>query len=70
LYVANDAENLYVRIDARGKPSSSIESGTLGRELYIYIDTDNNNGTGYKAYGGLTSTCMCLLMPGRINTRM
>jgi hypothetical protein len=52
LYVANDAENLYVRIDARGKPSSSIESGTLGRELHIYIDTDNNNGTGYKAYGG------------------
>jgi hypothetical protein len=52
LYVANDAENLYVRIDARGKPSSSIESGTLGRELFIYIDTDNNNDTGYKAYGG------------------
>jgi hypothetical protein len=52
IYLANDAENLYVRVDTRGKPTQSIPTGTLTRELYIYIDTDNSNSTGYKTYSG------------------
>jgi len=52
IYVANDAENLYIRIDTRGTPTASINTGTLSRYFYVYLDTDNNNGTGYAGYGG------------------
>jgi hypothetical protein len=36
----------------------------------LYIDTDNNNGTGLGLMVGRTSMCLCLLMPGLVNTRM
>ncbi|MGC8832205.1 MAG: hypothetical protein ACP5PQ_06465 [Thermoproteota archaeon] len=52
IYFANDAENLYVRMDARGTPTANINTGTLYRFFYIYLDTDNNNGTGYGPYSG------------------
>ncbi|MEM2940981.1 MAG: hypothetical protein QW304_05470 [Thermoproteota archaeon] len=52
IYVANDAENLYMRIDTRGTPTASINTGTLSRYLYPYLDTDNNNATGYSSYSG------------------
>jgi hypothetical protein len=52
VYIANDDENLYFRIDTREKPSTMINEGTLLRQFLVYLDTDNNNNTGYKPNGG------------------
>lgn len=55
IYVANDADNLYMRIDVRGTPTASINTGTLNRWFTVYFDTDNKNNTGYISYGGAES---------------
>lgn len=52
IYVANDEENLYVRMDMRGTPSTTISDGILERSLYAYFDTDNNDHTGHTGYSG------------------
>ena len=52
IYVANDDENLYFRIDTRGKPTMMVNGGTLYRVFYVYLDTDNNDSTGDKKHGG------------------
>lgn len=51
IYVANDDENLYTRIDTRGIPTTSANIGILSRQLYVYFDADNNN-TGFLREGG------------------
>jgi hypothetical protein len=50
--VANDNDYLYFRLDARGAPTKNLESGTLYRNLYLYLDTDNSNSTGHIGVGG------------------
>jgi hypothetical protein len=52
IYVANDDENLYFRLDARGKPSTAVNAGDLYRDFYVYVDADNNGNTGYIRCGG------------------
>jgi membrane protease YdiL (CAAX protease family) len=52
VYVANDDENLYFRLDTRGKPSTAVSEGELYRGFFVYLDTDNNDNTGYSRYGG------------------
>ncbi|HYA22112.1 MAG TPA: hypothetical protein VEG31_02955, partial [Thermoproteota archaeon] len=47
LYIANDEDNLYFRLDLRGAPTTSIAAGTVDRYIYLYADTDNSNATGY-----------------------
>jgi len=50
--IANDQDNLYFRIDMRGTPTKSIEAGKIRRNLYVYVDTDDNNATGHLSTGG------------------
>jgi hypothetical protein len=52
VYVANDDENLYFRIDTRGKPATEVNEGYLHRWIGVYFDTDNNDNTGCINYGG------------------
>jgi hypothetical protein len=52
VYVANDGENLYFRFDTRDKPTTSISEGKIYRTFDVYIDTDNNDNTGYIPEGG------------------
>ncbi|MEM2929912.1 MAG: hypothetical protein QW797_03510 [Thermoproteota archaeon] len=52
IYVADDGENLYMRIDTRSAPTASINTGRLVRYSDVYLDTDNNDDTGYGGYGG------------------
>ncbi|MEM2089089.1 MAG: hypothetical protein QXF52_10560 [Thermoproteota archaeon] len=52
IYVANDADNLYIRIDTRGTPTASINTGSLTRWFTVYFDADNNNNTGYRSNSG------------------
>jgi len=52
IYVANDDKNLYFRFDARGKPTTTVDAGDLWRVFDAYLDTDNNDNTGYTGYGG------------------
>lgn len=52
IYVANDDENLYFRIDTRGKPTTRVNGGKLYRYFFVGLDTDNNDNTGHKWYGG------------------
>jgi len=53
VYVANDDENLYFKLDTRGKPTTSINEGELYRAFDVYLDTDNNDNTGYILEGGV-----------------
>jgi hypothetical protein len=46
VYVANDDENLYIRLDVRGKPSTTVNAGKLERRFVVYLDADNNDNTG------------------------
>ncbi|WP_125673027.1 hypothetical protein [Candidatus Methanodesulfokora washburnensis] len=52
IYVANDDENLYFRIDTRGKPTTRVNGGKLYRYFFVDLDTDNNDNTGHKWFGG------------------
>ncbi len=47
LYIANDEDNLYFRIDLRGAPTTYLAAGSLTRYVYLYADVDNSNATGY-----------------------
>jgi hypothetical protein len=40
VYIANDDENLYFRVDTREKPTQKINEGDLHRMLDVYLDTD------------------------------
>jgi len=52
IYIADDAENLYIRLDTRGTPTASLSTGSLARLLAVYFDIDNNDATGCFLYGG------------------
>jgi hypothetical protein len=51
-YMANDLDNLYLRFDMRGTPTQRLGAGTLYRYFYLYVNTDDDNTTGYLYYGG------------------
>jgi len=52
IYLANDQNNIYFRLDVRGTPTKDISSGSLTRYTYTYLDTDNDPSTGYSGdYG-------------------
>jgi len=46
LYVANDDDNLYFRVDVRGTPSMPMEAASLERYVYAYLDLDADETTG------------------------
>ncbi|RSN74831.1 hypothetical protein [Candidatus Methanodesulfokora washburnensis] len=52
IYVANDDENLYFRIDMRGRPTVMVNKEGLYYGFLVSLDTDNNDNTGYYRYGG------------------
>jgi hypothetical protein len=54
LYVANDDEYLYFRIDASRKPLAVLNrsDSQIYRIFDVYIDTDNNDVTGDIKHGG------------------
>jgi hypothetical protein len=52
VYIANDDKNLYFRFDTRGKPTTTVNEGELYRITESYLDTDNNDNTGYIGRGG------------------
>jgi hypothetical protein len=47
VYVANDDENLYFRFDTREEPTKRVNEGHLYRDFSVYLDTDNNDNTGW-----------------------
>jgi hypothetical protein len=52
IYVANDEENVYMRIDTLERPKTTIDHGGVFRYLYFFIDLDNNDDTGDRRYRG------------------
>ncbi|UNQ73788.1 hypothetical protein [Infirmifilum sp. NZ] len=52
VYVADDTENLYLRIDTRRAPATSLKGGYLSRSLYVYFDTDDDSKTGDPWHSG------------------
>lgn len=52
IYVANDNENLYLRVDTFEKPRVTVDHGEIRRYLYFFIDKDNNDATGDTHYYG------------------
>ncbi|MEM4466338.1 MAG: hypothetical protein QXE61_04375 [Nitrososphaerota archaeon] len=52
IYVANDNENLYIRVDTFEKPRVTVDHGEVRRYLYFFIDNDNNDASGDAHYSG------------------
>ncbi|MBS7251875.1 MAG: hypothetical protein KIH08_14985, partial [Candidatus Freyarchaeota archaeon] len=50
IFVANDGNELYVRMDTVSKPKTSISgtSGFLAQSYNVLFDTDRNKNTGYR----------------------
>jgi len=52
IYVANDEEYVYMRLDTLGRPKTTIDYGGIFRYLYFFIDLDSNDDTGEREYSG------------------
>jgi hypothetical protein len=52
IYVANDEEYIYMRLDTLERPKTAIEYGGVFRYLNFFIDLDGKDDTGDRRYGG------------------
>jgi len=52
IYIANDEEYIYIRLDTLERPKTTIDYGGIFRYLYFFIDLDNNDDTGDREYSG------------------
>ncbi|MEM2732441.1 MAG: hypothetical protein QXM66_02925 [Nitrososphaerota archaeon] len=52
IYVANDNENLYIRVDTFEKPRVTVDHGEIRRYLYFFIDNDSNDASRDAHYSG------------------
>jgi len=52
IYIVNDEENVYMRIDTLERPRATIDHGGIFRYLYFFIDLDGNDNTGDRGYRG------------------
>ena len=52
VYVANDEEYIYMRVDTLERPKTTIDHGGVFRYLYFFIDLDDSDNTGDRGYRG------------------